>query len=130
MNDIDVRSKMTRELFEELASKFLDRAKGPLSQVCGCAQAGEATGHNMSSLPRQKQSFAELKCSSTLAQSSSLCWLCSNEAVSHFCLACFAWSIAAIHCQAQDCLHCLVLTEMQLPARALACAMHNGSTDH
>ena len=53
MNDIDVRSTMTRELFEELASKFLDRAKGPLSQVRRCAQAGKATGHTMSILRKQ-----------------------------------------------------------------------------
>ena len=51
MNDIDVRSKMTRELFEELASKFLDRAKGPLSQVRRCAQAGGATMSNLSKQP-------------------------------------------------------------------------------
>ena len=53
MNDIDVRSTMTRELFEELASKFLDRAKGPLSQVHSCAQAGKATGHTAGHLPGQ-----------------------------------------------------------------------------
>lgn len=34
MNDIDFRSSMTREQFEELAKPVLERARAPLEKVC------------------------------------------------------------------------------------------------
>ena len=33
MNDLDFRSTMTREKFEEMAQPVLERAKGPLSKA-------------------------------------------------------------------------------------------------
>ena len=34
MNDLDFRSMMTREKFEELAQPVLERAKAPLAKAC------------------------------------------------------------------------------------------------
>ena len=36
MNDIDFRSSMTREKFEEMAGPILDLAKAPVARVGGC----------------------------------------------------------------------------------------------
>lgn len=36
MNDIDFRSSMTREKFEEMAGPVLDLAKAPVARVGGC----------------------------------------------------------------------------------------------
>ena len=120
MNDIDVRSKMTRELFEELASKFLDRAKEPLSQVRGCANAGEAPVQTNVYPPTQPIFCCiELQQHNGFEQTcSSFCLLCGHEAVSHFCFASFAWSIAATSksiadLSAQSCQECSCLLVQQ-----------------
>ena len=36
MNDVDVSSKMTREIFEEKSKHILERVKLPLQKVCPC----------------------------------------------------------------------------------------------
>ena len=121
MNDIDVRSTMTRELFEELASKFLDRAKGPLSQVCRCAQASEGAEHTMSTLPKQMQPLAASKCSSTLAQSR----LATRSACCVAMMLTLTFVLPALGGAQQllICLYCLVLLAMRPPAHATAWAV-------
>lgn len=107
MNDIDVRSQMTRELFEELASKFLDRAKGPLSQVHRFAHAGLPTGHThvqpakaavFCCVELQQHNGSEQTCSY-------FCLLCGKGAVCYFCCACIAWSIVAFRLSSSICVY-------------------------
>lgn len=42
MDDIDFRSSMTREKFEELAAPILDRAKEPVKKVRICCRLGSS----------------------------------------------------------------------------------------
>ncbi len=48
MNDVDVSSKMTRELFEQKSASILERVKLPLQQVKlpSCCLAGKGMGES------------------------------------------------------------------------------------
>lgn len=49
-NDVDVSSKMTRELFEEKSQSILERVKLPLQKVSRACSAG----HDLCHLPAPK----------------------------------------------------------------------------